>query len=232
MSVAAASSKSANPYGIVNGDSKSKTADNTSAQGIQDRFLKLLVTQLKQQDPMNPMENSQMTTQMAQISQVSGLEKLNKSMEGLTQAQASAQSMTAANVIGREVLVPSNSLQLPENGSAQASVSLAEDADMLTVGVKDQNGLLIDSYTMDNPKAGMNGFAWDGKDSLGKRLPAGDYTIEAQASKKGEDGVIGIAATPYSNQKVSAVSWDKGSPQLVLPDNSRVQLSDVAQLSS
>lgn len=232
MTSSVTSSSSSNPYDIINGTtSSSGTSSGTnSAQQIQDQFLKLLTTQLQAQDPLNPMDNSQMTSQMAQISQVSGLEKLNTSMQALIQSQAANQSMMAASTIGRQALVAGNQLAL-SSGSAQGAVMLSGAADKLTINIKNANGVVVDTLTVNKASAGMNSFSWDGKDASGQTLADGNYTFEAQATGGTSSGSSAVTATPFNNQKISAVAWDQGTPQLVFTNGSRAALSDVAQLS-
>jgi len=87
-------------------------ASQNATQASQDRFLTLLVTQLKNQDPLNPMDNSQVTSQMAQLSTVSGIEKLNSTVNTLSQSFKSGQNLQAANMIGRGVIAPGNRIGL------------------------------------------------------------------------------------------------------------------------
>src|SRR3990167_8083696 len=83
-------------------------ATASTAADTQDRFLKLLVTQMKNQDPLNPMDNAQVTSQMAQLSTVTGIDKLNVTLQALSDSMASSQSLQAASMIGYGVLVPGN----------------------------------------------------------------------------------------------------------------------------
>ena len=95
------------PFTKINAAGASTTAAETSTSAAsQDRFLKLLVTQLKNQDPLNPMDNAEMTSQLAQMSTVSGIEKLNTTMTSLADGLATSQSMQAAGMLGKSVLVP------------------------------------------------------------------------------------------------------------------------------
>ena len=224
---------SSNPYAVLNGNSSSGTGStntntDTSAQGIQDRFLKLLVTQLQAQDPMNPMDNSQITSQMAQISQVSGMQTLNTAMQSLVQSQAANQSLMAATMIGKQALVPGSALDLTSGSSVQGAVNLSGAATDYTVSIKDANGTVVDTLTVKSPSTGLNSFNWDGKDANGNQLPTGKYTFSAQATSASSTAVT---ATPYANQAVTAVSWASGSPQLIMKDGTSVGLATVAQLS-
>src|SRR5581483_11797495 len=90
----------------------SSSLDNNSPDAIQNRFLTLLIAQMKNQDPSNPMDNSQLTTQMAQLSTVSGISQLNNSLSTLMSNLNSSQALSTANMIGHSVLAPGNSIQL------------------------------------------------------------------------------------------------------------------------
>src|SRR5512132_1644792 len=96
-------------------------------ENIQDRFLKLLVTQLKNQDPLNPMDNAQITTQMAQISTVSGIDKLAGAVGSMNGLLTQMQSLEGAALVGKDVLVAGHKLSLAADGSTQAGVELAGD---------------------------------------------------------------------------------------------------------
>lgn len=224
---------SSNPYAALNGTTSSTSGTgnsntDTSAQGIQDRFLKLLVTQLQAQDPMNPMDNSQITSQMAQISQVSGMQTLNTAMQSLVQSQAANQSLMAATMIGKQALVPGNALSLTSGSNVQGAVNLSGAATDYTVSIADANGNVVDTLTVKSPSSGLNSFNWDGTDANGKALPSGKYTFSAKATSASS---AAVTATPYANQAVTAVSWASGAPQLIMKDGTSVGLANVAQLS-
>jgi flagellar basal-body rod modification protein FlgD len=229
-----------NPYAVVNGTTSGSSGtgssiDPNSAQGIQNRFLTLLTAQLKAQDPSNPMDNNQITSQMAQISSVTGMENLNTTMKSVLQSQISSQSLLAATTVGRQALVASDSMQWDGNTTgvpAVAAIALDTAADQMTVTVKNAAGQVMNSYTVDKPQAGMNAFAWDGKDSSGTLQPAGAYSFSAVATAASASGSTQVPATGYANQKILAVGWDSaGAPQLVMSNGKRYSMSDVQQIS-
>ena len=114
-----------------------KTAKNMNE--AQDRFLKLLVSQMKNQDPMNPMDNAQVTSQMAQISTVTGIGQLNDTISGFLGKLSGLESLQGASLSGRQVLVSGDSLELA-NGAATAGFELPAAADDVTMTVKDSSG--------------------------------------------------------------------------------------------
>ena len=130
MATVQSTSTATDPFAAINAAGKSATASTSAVADQQDRFLKLLVTQLKNQDPLNPMDNAQMTSQLAQMSTVSGIEKLNATLNSLVDSVGNSQSMQAADMIGKSVLVPGSQLAL-SNGVAYAGINLAAAADQV-----------------------------------------------------------------------------------------------------
>ncbi|RXZ44231.1 flagellar hook assembly protein FlgD [Crenobacter cavernae] len=203
------------------------TKDVSSADAIQNRFLKLFTSQLQAQDPLNPMDNSQMTAQMSQISTVTGLEKLNQAMSGLTQAQMASQSLNAAALIGRNVLVGDSGLNL-KDGSARGAVGLSQNADQLKIDVKDSKGNVVDSFSIEQPKNGLTYFGWDGKNVTGEQLADGEYSFAVTATQGGKQ----IDATALSYQQVKSVGIDGLTPNLSLGNGKRVTLDTVVEVAA
>lgn len=175
----------------VNGASASKTATSSTTQGTEDRFLKLLVTQMKNQDPLNPLDNAQVTSQMAQLSTVSGIEKLNTSLSDMSKAFMANQSLQAATMIGHSVLVPGDTgLTLSGGTAVAAGVDLQGAADKLVVSIKDAKGTVVRKIDLGAQKAAAAiPFAWDGKDDGGKMMADGKYTFDITATQ-GADKVL------------------------------------------
>src|SRR6478672_4462777 len=109
-------------------NTNSSSAAQPAADDPQDRFLKLLVTQMKNQDPLNPLDNAQVTSQLAQISTVNGIEKLNTTLQTMASSFAAGQSLQAAGMIGKDVLIPASTLRLA-GGSALFGIDLKQPAD-------------------------------------------------------------------------------------------------------
>lgn len=159
-----------------------RTAESNRAESVQDRFLTLLVTQMRNQDPLNPLENAEVTTQLAQISTVSGIDKLNKAMEGMAQGFLATQSVQAGSLIGRGVLASGSTLVL-EGGQARAGASLANPADRVVVEVLSQAGERVATLDLGARPAGTLTFAWDGKTDAGAAVPDGLYTFDVAATQ-------------------------------------------------
>jgi flagellar basal-body rod modification protein FlgD len=198
---------------------------SSAADGLQDRFLKLLVTQMKNQDPLNPLDNAQVTTQLAQISTVTGVDKLNKTLADMSSAFLSAQSLQATNLIGHSVLAGGNALQL-QGSAAVGGVQLAEPADKLTITVRGSAGELVRTIDLAAQDAGLRSFSWDGKTDAGGHATDGKYTFEATAvrgGKKVDAQALGVAL-------VQSVSLGGGEVQLNTSSLGAVPISQVKQI--
>src|SRR5438045_7853032 len=130
MSTTTSTSAVSNPYAAVIGNGGAPATTATDDPGSSDRFLKLLVTQLQNQDPLNPMDNAQVTSQMAQINTVTGIDKLNTTVQGLSSQFVQLQAMQGASLVGRDVIVAGNKLRVDaESGVGQGGFELANAAD-------------------------------------------------------------------------------------------------------
>ncbi len=127
-------------FAALNG--KRTSSDASATSGTQDRFLKLLVTQLQNQDPLNPLDNAAVTSQLSQISTVTGIEKMNETLASLLSSYSDNQSMQAASLIGKNVLAPGTALKLA-GGQATGGVNLAAAADQVRVSVLDSSGRVL-----------------------------------------------------------------------------------------
>jgi flagellar basal-body rod modification protein FlgD len=204
--------------------SASKSAASSSAD-IQDRFLNLLVAQISNQDPLNPMDNAQLTSQLAQISTVTGIEGVNTTLSSLVNSLGEAQAMQSADMIGKAVLVPGKNLTLTK-GAAYAGVKLEGDADQVTVTIKDAKGKVIATETLGEQKAGNVSFSWDGKTNDGTTAADGDYTFTV-AAVRGSDKVT-AEALQYGT--VSAVTRASDGFALDLGALGSFKFSDVQQV--
>lgn len=210
-------------YAALNGKSASKTA--TTTQEAQDRFLTLLVTQLKNQDPLNPLDNAQVTTQLAQINTVTGIEKLNTTLSNMMAVYDQSQSMQAAAMIGKHVLVPGSSLPLA-SGTAVAGVQLDSAAEKVMVSVLDKAGNTVYEQDLGSRKAGSFAFAWDGVTNSGTQAADGNYVLKVAASSAGKS----VTATALQLGTVGAVVRTSSGFTLDLGSAGNVAYADVKQI--
>lgn len=204
--------------------SATTTASASATTGSQqDRFLKLLVAQLNNQDPMNPMDNAEMTTQMAQISTVTGVEQLNATVKSLMAQLTATQLMQGSTLVGHDVLVPGNTLAM-KDGTASAAFDLDVDADNVKVSVQDAAGKTLETIDLGAIKAGRTNFSWDGSKYPGVVSPT--YTVTAKA------GTSTLTATTYVRDNVSAVRTESdGTLTLQLRGLGDVPYTQVSSVS-
>lgn len=158
-------------------------------QDQQTQFLTLLTTQLKNQDPMNPLENAELTSQLAQMSTVDGIERLNTLFSSFVEAQQSADSFDAAALLGRGVLVEGSKIGLTEAG-AVGGFEIDADASLVSISITDTSGLEVQKIELTDVAAGSHNFMWDGMALNGTRAADGVYKLNVSAVS-GEDKVTG-----------------------------------------
>jgi len=211
--IAAASSGGA---GLATGD----------ISATQDRFLTLLVAQMRNQDPLNPLQNSEVTSQLAQLSTVTGINRLGELVSGLTSSFTQAQSLQAASLIGHNVIVPGNALSLT-NGEARAAVDLPQAVEQLSISIRNSAGAIVHTANLGAQSAGLVQFAWDGANDTGTAQPDGLYTFEVQGVAGGKQL---SNLTPYANARVNSVSLGSQGAELNVDGLGAVKLSQVKQI--
>ena len=206
------------PRASVPGNLVDSTADDS-----QDRFLKLLVTQMRNQDPLNPMDNAQVTTQLAQISTVSGIDKLNSSLEGMSSAMATTQN---ASLIGRSVVVSSDLVRFDGTNPVTVGVELGSAADKVGVSILDASGRSVRTMAFGAFPAGSSTFAWDGRNDAGERVKGGDYTLRLDATAGGK----AVAASGLVAGLVDSVSMQGTNSRLNLRGLGAADVSQVRRI--
>jgi len=159
-------------------------------QLLQEDFLKLMVAQLKNQDPMKPMESGDFLGDIAQFGTVSGIQDLQESFTALSGSIQSNQALQAAALVDRQVLVPLSGGQLENGGTIAGSVELPSSTSQLTLGIYDRAGALVRRIGMGSQAAGMARFQWDGLADNGTYAAPGVYTVRAEALYGGETTAV------------------------------------------
>jgi flagellar basal-body rod modification protein FlgD len=168
----------------------------------QDRFLKLLVAQLNNQDPMNPVDNAQMTSQMAQINTVTGIQQVNDTLKSLSDQFASLQMVQGSAMVGHQVLVESNTLSR-QDGIARGALDLNSPADSVKVEILSAGGQVIDTLDLGARAAGRHNFDWNAAGYQGSGEPG--FRVVATQGKT----VVG--STAFAQDKVLSVGTSNGS---------------------
>lgn len=219
-------------------------ADGTdTADGTEDRFLKLLVAQMRNQDPLNPLDNAEVTSQLAQINTVRGIEQLNASMTKVAAASTSVSPLSAVGLLGRQVLVEGDRFEwsnpeadvagndptMPEAGSGAAkSVRLGFEipvaARAVRVEIVDSAGRVVHTRDYAEPEAGVHTFDWDGADADGRAVSSGRYRLRAYGVD-GNGGESQVAALVPA--RVNGVNQGPGGARLELVGRDAVAASAI-----
>lgn len=213
------------PTGTTPNASGSNGSVAKNMNEAQDRFLKLLVTQMKNQDPLNPMDNAQVTTQMAQISTVTGIGQLNDTLSGFLGKLTGMESLQGASLAGRQVLVAGNAMELA-GGTAAGGFELNGAADSVTLSVLDAAGRKIYQGNLGAKSAGVHTFAWNGLTTGGDKAADGRYTFKIEANGAG----AAVPAATLAFGRVNGVTPASSGLQLDLGSLGVRAYSDVKQI--
>lgn len=212
-------------YSVLNAKT---TTTKTDMEEQQDRFMKLLVTQLQNQDPLNPMDSAETTSQMAQINMVTQLSQLNDSFTSLMSSFSAQQTLQAASVIGKSVLAAGSTVNYDGTSAVDFQSNILSGLRGGMVQVVNSSGAVVQEIEFGQQSfTGYGDFSWDGKTAEGTTAPAGDYTIRAYGVQS--DGSA-VQLETQTWQKVSSVALNGGSTKIVLADGSAVDLTSVAQI--
>jgi flagellar basal-body rod modification protein FlgD len=204
------------------GTSSSGTAADSTA-AMQDRFLKLLVAQINNQDPLSPMDNAQMTTQMAQINTVSGLQQVNQTLTSMAAQFASMQVLQGTSMVGHNVLTTGATLVPdPSTGIATGAYDLASAADAVKVDVLAPSGQVLDTLNLGAMPQGRQYFQWNAASYQGSGSP----TFRVTATT----GNTAVGATPMVQDKVLSVGTVNGAMSIQLQSGKAVAYSDIAAI--
>ncbi|MFM9865390.1 MAG: flagellar hook assembly protein FlgD [Micropepsaceae bacterium] len=201
--------------------SAAQTTARTSLSGNFDTFLKLLTTQLQNQDPLEPMDATKFTEQLVSYSQVEQQINTNANLESLIALNKSAIGANAVTYLGKTVLTAGPATAL-EAGAAKWRYALTSDASTLQLTIKDASGKTVRTMTGDK-NVGMHEFTWDGKNDAGVAQAAGTYTLTVNAKKS--DGTA-IDATVGGIGLIKEIDMSSASPMLTI-GNRGVSLTDV-----
>jgi flagellar basal-body rod modification protein FlgD len=205
----------------------SSSSTTSTATDTQNRFLELLVTQMKNQDPLNPMDNAQVTSQMAQLSTVTGIDKLNATLQALSNSMTSSsnQSLQAASMIGHGVLVPGKGIDLA-SGTGLGGFELVQSADNAQVSIYNSAGTLVRSINLGAQPVGIVKWKWDGKDNNGVAMADGSFTFTVNATQAGNS----VAPTNLQFGVVNSVTQDSKGVTLSVGQLEGITMPQVKQI--
>jgi len=199
----------------------------TGAMG-KDDFLNLLITQLQNQDPLNPTDSTEFTAQLAQFSSLEQLGNVNENLMELKNFQASINNSQAVSLIGKTVTANGNSILLSDDGPVKCDFKLDGDAVLAVANIYDSTGKFVADFEGSNLSAGQHSLLWDGRDNNGNRLAGGNYTFEILAADAdGRD----IATTTFFSGTVDKVTFNNNTTYLISGDQ-KIALGDVIEVAA
>lgn len=223
----------------VNAISTATTASSDATQGSsklgKDEFLKLLMTQLGNQDPLSPMDNQAFVAQLAQFAQVELQQSASQQLDALLMAQASNNQLQATSLVGKDAVLKndgftwSGPLLSPRGGAGVTLTgSVSSDAAQVTAVITDENGKVVRRQPLGAEAQGSFSFTWDGRDDQGNVTAAGRYSVSFVA--------VDAAGEPIDTQalttaRITGVSFETGYAELLLSNNERVKLADVLRIT-
>ncbi|WP_248886186.1 FlgD immunoglobulin-like domain containing protein [Igneacidithiobacillus siniensis] len=206
---------SVNPFyaSLQSSSATSSGSASSGASGLasENTFYNLLVTQLTNQDPLNPLSNQALSAELAQFSVANGVQAIQGSLSGLMDQINQNQGLQAASLIGKSVTTAGNTLTL-SGGTATGAYDLNGAASAVDVLVQNSAGQTLAILPQGPQGTGMQSFAWNGEDAAGTPLPAGAYQFSVQAS----NGQQAVTATPYTTGTVTGVTLGSSGPTLQL----------------
>ena len=232
------SSTNNNPYAALGLAIQSGSQGKTDAAGSgkpnpngtlsQTDFLKLLTTQLKNQDPTKPMDNTAFVAQMAQFSSVQGIDDLNKTVKGFQSSMQSNQVIQAASLVGKAAMVKGDTAHLYQTSSGNSSgimgaVDVPSGATNMTVDIRNSLGQVVKKIDVPAGSNGRANFTWNGMLPNGSTAPAGNYSVSANATVNGQ----GQAAQTYVGAVIQSVGVTSNGPQINLDGLGSAKLSDI-----
>lgn len=208
------------------------TKDKNGDLGKED-FLKLLVTQLKAQDPMNPQDGAEFVAQLAQFTSLERLVNIEEGVGNMTMATLGTNATMASTFIGKTVRIAGDQITF-DGTSGEAHFTLEKDAKNVSVDVLNEKGEVIDTLNATDLKAGSNSLTWDGTyhDANGNELPArpGKYSFKVTAK---DDQSADVTVRAEALETVDAVHFTgSGVPELILASGKKVALSDVTEVQA
>ena len=187
-------------------------------------FLKLLVAQVSNQDPMSPQSSDQYVQQLTQFSTLEQLMTLNQGVETLAIGQMSNNSQEALRFVGRDVVARGDKLAHTRGDYSEIAYDMQGDADSATLTIRDSYGEVVYETEVRSDN-GMQRFTWDGRDSKGAALPSGSYSVSVEASR----GDAPVAVDSYVRGQVTGVRFDQGYPELMIGDR-RIRMTEVIEV--
>lgn len=194
----------------------------------QESFMKLLLAQMRLQDPTKPFEPSTMMQQIAQLTGLSATQQLSDTVESFKATSGLSQMLEASQIVGKKVQLATDTLHLQKDNNAEGAVLVPEGVETVKVKIYNDKGDVIRTLTLDAPSAGVLDFTWDGLDDKGNMIDSGFYKMSASAKINGVEQELPTAA----DYVISSVALDRANGMVILNVDGLggVSLNDVIKI--
>ncbi len=209
---------------LVNSPQQSKESKELG----QEDFINLMITQLRNQDPFEPLQSGEFIGQLAQFGTVSGISELKDTVSDLANSLISNQTLEAANLIGKKALIPSDSFSVEQEDSVKGAVAINAPSNNVTVSIFDAAGNLVQTLPLGVVNTGIQDFEWDGNDASGNPVEKGVYFF----SSVGNQGEDSVAFDTFSYKEIQSISIgdSASSIQLNVSDGTGLKISDLLKI--
>jgi flagellar basal-body rod modification protein FlgD len=213
---------------IGNSATGTASSSNFTSRLNQTDFLKLLVTQMQNQDPLNPQDPNEFTTQLTQFSQLEQLLNIKTALEDVKTSQTSLEHAQATDYIGKTVRAGGAGIQISGGQPTPITYDLASNAATVSIQVRDSAGQLVRTVEQSLVKGGTQSLTFDGKDTLGQPLPDGEYSLTITAL---DNAGQAVEAVPFRTGVVTGVNLESEEPTLLV-GGQPVKLSEILEIST
>lgn len=208
--------------------SSSSTSSTSNSSVDKTQFLELLVAQIKNQDPLNPMDNQEFTAQMATFSSLEQLMSVNENLGMMLSASNSANSTQAVSLIGKEVTASGHNVHVENGNASNVSFNLPSDASAVTINIEDANGNVVRTIENGAMGSGAQAIVWDGKDDYGTPLADGLYSYSVEAT---DTTGSSLDVTTYTTGVVTGVTFE-GDVAYIQIGDLKFMLSEISQVAA
>lgn len=215
---------SADILSLINRPQKVEESDELGQQD----FINLMITQLRNQDPFEPLQSGEFIGQLAQFGTVSGIGELKDTVSDLASSLISNQTLEAANLIGKNALVPSDNLTLESDESTKGAIAVNTPSNNVTVSIFDAAGKLVQTLPIGVVNSGLQDFEWDGIDASGNQAEPGEYFFSAV----GVQGENNVAFDTFSYKEIDSISLGENasSIRLNVSNGSELKISEILKI--
>ncbi len=205
-----------------------KTKTSGSNELGKNEFMKLMIAQLENQNPLDPQDNGAFISQLAEFSSLQEMQGISASVNNFTNQFRSSQALQASAMVGRSVLVPASSSPLSPGGTISGMVDLKSSTGSLNISIFNGSGELVNQFNLGQQAAGTVPFVWDGTNSKGEQMPFDTYKIKAQATQNGTSTQLSTLLSANVN---SVSIGQKGGISLNLSGMGTMPLEQVREIN-